>query len=342
MRSHLIVNLLVLILGIQLVVGFHAPLFKHKRQPIGVNPKFVNKQYNQKFAGNRPVNQDVLGYKVSIGVGTPAQNFNLVVDTNLAETWIANINCDNTDPGDTCAGCLPPCHSYGCFGCCYKSAFIDTTCPAHILFNPSASSTYSSSNVSWIGNDKLSGILGNDQVTLGDEIVIQKATFVQITYLDWTTFNTYDLGDVSGKLGLGLQGLSSTHTPSLFEDAVQSDAAQDSKIGIWLKDSSSSRTTDAVGGISFGQIDQEKCPGRLTTLPLAGSNWSFQLTGTSVGEFNIDQAWTAEIALNNQWIEVPYELNEKILTATDAEYNYDVGAYSAQWLAFKLKDSIIN
>ncbi|KAI6216342.1 Eukaryotic aspartyl protease [Aphelenchoides besseyi] len=298
----MLVNVFILLLGLSSAVGFHSPLIKHS--------KF-------KSQGRYKALKNDLRYKIQIGIGTPVQTFNVVIDLTSWDSWIADKNCVGVSD---CEQCYGSCHEFGCTECCALES--EEKCPANILYDPSTSSTYKSNQTKWENFGNNFGYWCSDVVTLtGTETTANEVKFAQVETLDWETFGYTDFGDVSGSFGIAI----SNQNSSIFEQGVQAGAFEDSKIGIWLNGTFESKEGDIIGGISFGSYDKERCPGVLSTVPLANAQWTIQLNGVSVGKYSFDYTFSAEVQLDADKLFVPYDVYDKILVATNAHYDDTLG-----------------
>ncbi|XP_056413747.1 gastricsin-like [Hyla sarda] len=107
----------------------------HKRDPA---MKYSFNHKNNFAIVYEPMNMDACYYG-QISVGTPPQNFMVLFDTGSSNLWVASTYCQSS------------------------------ACQNHPLFNPSQSSTYTSSNQQFsmqYGSGSLTGIFGYDTVTV--------------------------------------------------------------------------------------------------------------------------------------------------------------------------------
>ncbi|KAI6213041.1 Eukaryotic aspartyl protease [Aphelenchoides besseyi] len=176
---------------------------------------FRTSLFKQKSTGQKNVVDDPLkgdgGVKVQ--VGTPPQDFKLVVDSNSAESWIADQTCQ----WDCSETCLQDCNQIGCQTCCGSQL---SDCPAQFRFVSDFSTTYKSNGHVWSKYD-VTGFLGNDVVTLsGTGIAVKNATFVQAVYFISDDKQCEDCDDISGIFGIGFQKSKVKGIPSIFEQSL--------------------------------------------------------------------------------------------------------------------------
>ncbi|KAI6206205.1 hypothetical protein M3Y94_00881100 [Aphelenchoides besseyi] len=287
--------LLTLFFCLNAVIAFRSPLISLKSKSNSVDD---------------PVKDDGYALAVQIEIGTRPQKFKMAVSTTFADTWVADRTCRYE------SGCKPSCSthcmSFECEGCCEYSE-----CPIKIRFDSEKSKTYQSKGQNWTYENSLSGFIGSDVITLtGTGITIQSATFVQANALGDPVCSNCD--DVSGIFGLAI---SETNKSSLFEQAVQSGAVENSQIGIWMNKTFDSTTGDTIGELTFAGYDQVKCPGSLLSVPLTGSDWRFTLTGGIAGKYQISDEWTTVLSPDFYTIDLPGDLYDNLYKSINAYYD---------------------
>jgi hypothetical protein len=99
---------------------------------------------------------------VQIGVGTPAQTFNVYLELQTGDFWLIHPSCESMAGGcdEDCSG---SCHRFGCMGCCGQP---ETPCDAKHKFDNTSSSTYKQTNEYWgpttFGDIPVRGYYGYD------------------------------------------------------------------------------------------------------------------------------------------------------------------------------------
>ncbi|KAI7875475.1 acid protease [Lichtheimia hyalospora FSU 10163] len=192
-------------------------------------------------------------YMVEIGVGTPAQKFNLTLDTGSAELWIPSTGCSATE--------CP----YERFDASRSSSYQKLTEPFSIEYG--------------IGQAK--GVYGIDTVTVGNaKVDKQKVALVSSTK---DILGMVDSGEQSnGIMGLGYPGLNTVRgvkddTPFVFNLAK---TLQDPVFSIYLNEMFAYGST---GEIMFGGEDQSKYKGTLQSVPVVDYDTSGYLVKPNVG-----------------------------------------------------------
>ncbi|KAK4509655.1 uncharacterized protein ATC70_006957 [Mucor velutinosus] len=212
-------------------------------------------QYNEKlYIGDGSI------YMVDVAIGTPPQNFELVLDTGSADLWVPGASCPST------------------------------MCPL-AKFNESQSSTFKDMgqvfNITY-GIGSASGGFGMDTVNIGGAIIEQQqfglASKTQNILTNMQTLSgesytpTISSADnvtsystdrrMDGIFGLGYPLITSpttSYNPFFFNLKAQKKIDQNI-FSVFLNKSES---MDTLGEIVFGGIDKTKYQGPLTYLPLA-------------------------------------------------------------------------
>ncbi|KAI8138186.1 aspartic peptidase domain-containing protein [Fennellomyces sp. T-0311] len=192
-------------------------------------------------------NEERSGYLVDVGIGTPEQNFFVVVDTGSADLWVPSIEC-------------PP-----------------NNCPV-ARFNPAQSSTFRSTNSKFrivYGSGAVNGTYVTDTVTIaGASIQNQQFGLVSSTAdLFSGRDNSNSKPSLNGILGLAYPKLTAAHdtggpeyTPFVFNLAEQHLISQPI-FSIYMN---SPLVQDWAGEIIFGGVDNSKFTGELLYVPVAG------------------------------------------------------------------------
>lgn len=178
---------------------------------------------------------ELMYYSIALGLGTPAQEFNLLLDTGSSDLWVYNI----TDTKD-----------------CNQGA-----CQATGQFDKSKSSTYHSLDEEYFiqyvkGN--ASGHWGTDTLTIGSASLPD----FQFACADNAEGNT-------GVLGVSVEGSESVHKGqphyTNFPEALQKAGYIDRRVySLYLDSANATNGTFLLGGIDHAKFD-----GELTVLPMA-------------------------------------------------------------------------
>ncbi|KAG0285629.1 hypothetical protein BGZ98_005435, partial [Dissophora globulifera] len=222
------------------------------------NPESLTKRYFQKRAAlstNIPltnVENDVI-YTVPVGLGTPAQNFNVAIDTGSPVTWVSLTTCASTG-----------CASVNKFNCAASS-----TCQA-------AGQNFSANYVSGQG---VSGDYYIEEYTLG------QLNFQAV--MGGVTVNSAPLPTgVDGIMGLWFYGPGS-NIP-ILNRLYNTTALTQNMIGIYLTPSTSTSNTAPGGEITFGGVDTTRFQGQISYTNCVSSRpWTIPVAAMKVGNTNI-------------------------------------------------------
>ncbi|KAL8734495.1 MAG: hypothetical protein Q9166_001395 [cf. Caloplaca sp. 2 TL-2023] len=203
-------------------------------------------------------------YTANISLGTPPQEFTLLVDTGSSDLWV------NSPGSDIC--------QYPGYGLCSDSG----------TYNANASSTYAYLNsdfdVRYLDGSRGLGDYASDTLRIGSERELEGMQF-GIGYQSSSTV---------GVLGLGYSanaGSPGEPYPNLPQRLVDQGHIQSNAYSLWLDDIESN-----TGTILFGGVDTEKYHGTLQTLPIQQVDGRFihfivTLTGLSLSRSGRRQAF---------------------------------------------------
>ncbi|KII89778.1 hypothetical protein PLICRDRAFT_29044 [Plicaturopsis crispa FD-325 SS-3] len=169
------------------------------------------------------------GYIATIQMGTPPQNFNILMDSGSADFWVGNAdNCQSEAGGG---------------------------CGTHTFLGTSTSSSFKTSNSQFqvtYGTGQVAGTLCQDDVTMAG-LTLKAHTFgtAQIESEDFSS----DQVPFDGLMGLAQQGLSEQKTPTPVESL-----ASQGLINGAITSFKISRLSDQKndGEITFGDVDPTK------------------------------------------------------------------------------------
>lgn len=206
-------------------------------------------------------NQDYdASYSASVSIGTPAQSFDIALDTGSADLWVTSTTCGSS----TCSS-LP-----NKFDASKSSTFKNSSTPFTI--------TYGSGNAQ--------GYLGTDTVSLAD-YTVSSQTFAIIQTMSASLITE----PLSGLMGLGFSSLAvSKSTP--WWVSLATSQWNDPVFAFYLKryrNVASASSTEADGGsVSFGGLDSSLYTGDITYISIADNKqayWNIPIGGiTSQGK----------------------------------------------------------
>lgn len=182
------------------------------------------------------ITNEITYYSIALGLGTPAQQFNLLLDTGSSDLWVYNITDNNN-----CA--MDQCQETG-------------------QFDKTKSSTYHSLDQQYFiqyvkGN--ASGTWGTDTLSIGNGVSLPDFQFAVADNAEGAT----------GVLGVSVEGSESVHKGQShyanFPVALQNAGYIDRRVySLYLDTVNATNGTFLLGGIDHAKFD-----GELTVLPLA-------------------------------------------------------------------------
>ncbi|KAG2154413.1 aspartic peptidase domain-containing protein [Suillus bovinus] len=232
--------------------------------------------------------QNDSSYSGVVSIGSPAQNFDLVLDTGSSDLWVATSTC--------------------------------TSCASN-EFTTSKSSTFQSSGTSLqinYGSGSVKGVVAQDTVTFGGFTITQQ----ELLAASSVTSGLLD-GVLSGIMGLGFNTISALNTTPFWQALYNANQLSEPLFSFYLERYNDQATMNtAPGGIlTLGGTNSSLYQGSIEYLSLAGSpsywllnvnSLSVQGKTVSVGSSSlaaIDTGTTLIAAPNNVaaniWAQVP-------------------------------------
>ncbi|KAI0968488.1 aspartic peptidase domain-containing protein [Xylaria arbuscula] len=172
-------------------------------------------------------------YFSEISIGTPAQDFKVILDTGSSNLWVPSQSCS----------------SIACF--------------LHSKYDSSSSSSYKSNGTEFeirYGSGSLSGFVSQDLVTIGD-LQIKGQDFAEATSEPGLAFA---FGRFDGILGLGFDRISVNGIVPPFYQLVNQGLIDDAVFAFYLGSESGAEDSEVV----FGGVDKDHYTGKITEIPL--------------------------------------------------------------------------
>jgi hypothetical protein len=189
-----------------------------------------------------------LEYYAAVTIGTPAQSFEIILDTGSSNLWIPSISCGQS--------CLP--------------------LPE---YNSSASSTYVANGTQFsiqYGSGAVSGIISQDSINFGG-LNIQNQQFAEVSSVAGMG-QGFNEGGVAGILGLAFNQISVDGVVTVFSNIVAQGLVSEPVFAFYL-----SATDGSDGEMTLGGVDQTHYTGELSYIPvLSDSYWVGALDGISI------------------------------------------------------------
>ncbi|XP_072494525.1 gastricsin-like [Notamacropus eugenii] len=221
----------------------HDYLKTHKQDP-------ATKYFNKFAVGYEPLtNYMDVSYYGEISIGTPAQNFLVLFDTGSSNLWVSSVYCQSE------------------------------ACTTHTQFNPSDSSTFTSSDQTFsieYGSGSLTGVFGYDTVTIQD-ISITKQEFGLSETEPGTDF---EYSNFDGILGLAYPAISAGGATTVMQGFLQEDLLNEAVFAFYL----SGYNSDNGGEVTFGGVDTSLYTGDINWTPVTEeAYWQIGISGFSIG-----------------------------------------------------------
>jgi cathepsin D len=194
-------------------------------------------------------------YFGQVSVGTPKQNFNVILDTGSADFWLADTACTNQQ------------------------------CDGVALFNPGGSSTYKSSTTPFsitYGTGAVKGYLSADTVSLAG-YTVDDQTFAIAEQLADNSLNA----PTSGIMGMGFQSLAQSGATPFWQVLVEQNKLSDNLFTFQMARNvnTAGQSTISPGGVfTLGQLDANQYSGDVSYTSLTGNEgyWTIPLQSISV------------------------------------------------------------
>lgn len=237
-------------------------------------------------------------YFTSISLGTPPQEFKVILDTGSSNLWVPSSECT----------------SLACF--------------LHSKFDHSSSSTYKSNGTEFAiryGSGSLEGYVSQDTLTLGD-LTIPKQDFAEATNEPGLAFA---FGKFDGILGLGYDTISVNKIVPPFYKAIEEGLLDEPVFAFYLGDTTKDENDGGVA--TFGGVDKSKYTGDITWLPVRRKAfWEVTFDGIGLGdEWAVLKNHGAAIDTGTSLITLPSGLAEIINSEIGAKKSWS-GQYTIE------------
>ena len=181
-----------------------------------------------------------------IEIGTPPQQFEVVLDTGSSDLWVTDTAC--------------------------------AACQGGALFDPSASSTFQATsdftNIRY-GSGEIAGPIASETVRLGN-FTVERQDFIAADSISASLID----GDVSGILGLAWSTIAKTEVDPFWEHLFNSGQLDAPEMSFWMtrfRDVVDARDNEPGGVFTLGGRNTSLFSGEVEFLPLATTVPSFWL-----------------------------------------------------------------
>nr|POF14950.1 vacuolar protease a [Quercus suber] len=173
-------------------------------------------------------------YFSEIAIGTPPQEFKVVLDTGSSNLWVPSQDCNSI------------------------------ACYLHSKYDHSGSTTYKQNGSEFeirYGSGELSGYVSQDTVQIGD-IKIKNQIFAEATAEPGLAFA---FGRFDGIMGLGYDTISVNGITPPFYEMINQDLLDEPVFSFYLSDTNAQ---GAESEVTFGGVNEDHYSGKMTTIPL--------------------------------------------------------------------------
>jgi len=233
-------------------------------------------------------------YFSDITIGSPPQEFKVVLDTGSSNLWVPSTDCSSI------------------------------ACYLHSKYDHSASSTYKKNGSEFAiqyGSGSLSGYVSRDTVTIGD-LTIKDQLFAEATAEPGLAFA---FGRFDGILGLGYDRIAVNKIPPPFYSMLDQDLLDEPVFAFYLADAKDQSE------VIFGGIDESHYTGKVTKIPLRRkAYWEVNLDAISFGDETAEMESTGAILdTGTSLIVLPTTIAELLNAEMGAKKSYN-GQYTIE------------
>ncbi|KAI1489251.1 Asp-domain-containing protein [Biscogniauxia mediterranea] len=233
-------------------------------------------------------------YFSDISIGTPPQEFKVILDTGSSNLWVPSSSCGSI------------------------------ACYLHSKYDSSSSSTYKKNGTEFeirYGSGSLSGFVSQDTLTIGD-ITVQNQDFAEATSEPGLAFA---FGRFDGILGLGFDRLSVNGIVPPFYQMVNQKLLDDAVFAFYLSGENGGDDSEVV----FGGVDPDHYTGKITEIPLRRkAYWEVDFDSISFGDETAELENTGVILdTGTSLIALPTDLAELLNKEIGAKKSFN-GQYT--------------
>ncbi|CAD6193851.1 unnamed protein product [Caenorhabditis auriculariae] len=282
-------------------------------------PQQVNDYEDEAYIGN-------------ITIGTPEQQFTVILDTGSANLWIPDITC-GTKPGNCNQGaCKGALCQFECpdQACCGAGPNYTDSCLQQNKFDASKSSTYVKNGRNFIieyGTGSAKGFLGQDTVRFGGigqaQLVVPNTVFGQATSL--AAF--FEGQPLDGILGLAFQTIAVDQVTPPFINAINQNLVDQPLFTVFLEHEGDAN--NVPGGVyTYGGIDTTNCGPLIAYQPLSSATYyQFKMSAVKAGSYSSNKGWQVISDTGTSLLGAPQAVATAIGSALGGTWNADYGVY---------------
>ncbi|KAH0845419.1 Vacuolar protease A [Fonsecaea pedrosoi] len=240
-------------------IGDHMRALRHKytQKPIGGASEdiFSDTSIHPNAPHDVPVENFLNAqYFSTVAIGTPPQEFKVVLDTGSSNLWVPSTQCGSI------------------------------ACYLHQKYDATASSTYKKNGSDFAiryGSGEVAGFISQDILRIGD-LKIKDQLFGEVTSEPGLAFA---FGRFDGILGLGYDTISVNHIPPPFYNMVDQGLLDEPVFAFYLGSTEDGTESEAT----FGGIDSNHYTGKMIKIPLRRkAYWEVNLDSITLGQDSAD------------------------------------------------------
>ncbi|KAF2088581.1 extracellular aspartic protease [Saccharata proteae CBS 121410] len=201
-------------------------------------------------------------YFSEISLGTPPQDFKVVLDTGSSNLWVPSSECGSI------------------------------ACYLHTKYDSSSSSTYHKNGSSFeirYGSGSLSGFVSQDTFTIGD-LTVKHQDFAEATSEPGLAFA---FGRFDGIMGLGYDTISVNKIVPPFYNMLEQGLLDEPVFAFYLSDTNDQGAESVA---TFGGVDKSHYTGEMTKIPLRRkAYWEVDLDAITFGDSSAELENTGAI-----------------------------------------------
>ncbi|KAK0422184.1 hypothetical protein QR680_007418 [Steinernema hermaphroditum] len=272
--------------------------------------------------------EDVM-YVGNITVGSPPQQFVVVLDTGSANLWIPDASCGQKRADVDCPSyCSQP---SVCEFACDRSCCSGDVCSKKHRFDSSKSSSYRPNSDFWsiaYGTGSASGFLGEDTVAFGSvgtqQLVVPKTTFGQATAMAKFFGGSSPL---DGILGLAFQSLAVNDITPPLVNAINQNLLDKPLFTVWME--GRGNNDNVFGSVfTYGAVDTERCESEVVYQRLSSATYyQFRMDAVSAGSFSSEQGWEVISDTGTSFVGGPRHIIDEIAKSVGATYKPELRSY---------------
>ncbi|UZJ51182.1 hypothetical protein CBS101457_000502 [Exobasidium rhododendri] len=194
-------------------------------------------------------------YFGQVSVGTPAQNFNIILDTGSSDFWVVDSSCTSSQ-----------CTGVSSFTSGSSSTFQGSTTPFSIQY----------------GSGAVQGVLATDTVSLAGYSV-NSQTFAEVDQLASGTLQS----PASGIMGMGFQQLATSGATPFWQVLAEQSKLSTNSFTFQLarnSDATSATSVSSGGVFTLGEVDASQYTGTPNYVSLSGTEgyWTIPIQGYNI------------------------------------------------------------